>query len=164
MAPPACLPCSPIPGPLPSQDSQLCPSDGRSCATSICQTTLRRTGGEGAEKRRREGVERRASACLFCVLWGHHASVIFWAQLKLMSYSRVVGFFFCCCGATFTGKTHCPEAVMRLFAAPQPILIFNQFPQIKNSFHGYTLITEKCLNLSQSVEFILKMCRNFPQM
>lgn len=119
-------------------------------------------GGSGEEKKRGGGETGLRLFVLRSV--GTSCVSHFLSTIKVNELFQGCWVFFCCCGATFTGKTHCPEAVMRLFAAPQPILIFNQFPQIKNSFHGYTLITEKCLNLSQSVEFILKMCRNFPQM
>lgn len=79
------------------QDAPFCPSDGHSCATSICWTTLWRNGvwqrqGRGkAMESWRGGGAGEMCLCLFvCVLWGHHASVIFRAQLKLMSY-------FCVC-------------------------------------------------------------------
>lgn len=53
--------------------------------------------------------------CLFVyILWGHHASVIFSAQLELMSYFILVFFS----GETFTDKTGFPEIAIRLFLVP----------------------------------------------
>lgn len=49
-----------------------------------------KVGGKAMESWRGGGAGEMCLCLFVCVLWGHHASVIFRAQLKLMSY-------FCVC-------------------------------------------------------------------